>query len=298
MPALLQERGEEGLGAATDSPGLHRDAALFASNEPELAPAPDWAPRPRASHEESASSLRISRILSLAMTLFVHLGMGAFLILAARPQTTRAELAPPAIEDTQMTWVDLSPEPPPVVAPILPPPPEPPRVVAKPKASPAPARAPEVEPEPVPEATMPEPVAVAPTPSPAPVEPVVAEVTPPPTPIETPTPPLAKPVSAAQARREQNAYVRALMAWLLKYRVYPDAAKKDKAQGVVQVRFTIDRGGRVLASSVQKSGGHAALDAAALDVLSRASPVPPMPDSMRMSKLTITLPIEYSLIKD
>ncbi len=298
MPALLQERGEEGLGAATDSPGLLRDTTPFVSNDFEPAPAPDWAPRLRVAHEDSPATLRFSRVLALALTLFVHVGMGAFLILAARPSVDQAELAPPAIEDTQMTWVDLSPEPPPVVAPVLPPPPEPPRVVAKPKATPAPARAPEVEPEPIAEATMPEPVAVAPTPSPAPVEPVVAEVTPPPMPVETPAPPLAKPVSAAQARREQNAYVRALMAWLLKYRVYPDAAKKDKAQGVVQVRFTIDRGGRVLASSVQKSGGHAALDAAALDVLSRASPVPPMPDSMRMSKLTITLPIEYSLIKD
>lgn len=86
------------------------------------------------------------------------------------------------------------------------------------------------------------------------------------------------------------------MAWLVRHRSYPDEAKRRKQQGVVHVKFTIDRDGQVLAARVEKSPGIAALDAAALQVLQHASPVPPMPASMRMSKLTITLPIEYSLV--
>lgn len=295
MPALLQDRGDDPPSAAPDSPAGVRKLALVAPFDAPPAPAPEWAPRVRASHEEDYASPSFSRIFAVSLTLLVHLGLAAFLVLESQPEPLTVEIAPPAFEDTQLTWVDLAPEPPEAARPLPPPPEPPPRPVIKPK--PEPPRAQVVEPEPLPDAPLPEPVAAAPEPAPAPVEPVAAEVTPPPPLIATPAPP-SKPVSAAQARREQNAYVRELMAWLIKFRVYPDAAKKDKAQGVVQVRFTIDREGRVLASSVQKGAGHAALDAAALEVLSRASPLPRMPDSMRMAKLTITLPIEYSLIKD
>jgi protein TonB len=99
-------------------------------------------------------------------------------------------------------------------------------------------------------------------------------------------------------RREQQEYVRALMAWLLRHCVYPDAAKKEKVQGIVHVRFTIDREGRVLSAQVERSPGHPLLDGAALDVLARASPLPAIPASMPMRRLTITLPIEYALRTD
>jgi len=157
------------------------------------------------------------------------------------------------------------------------------------------------------------PVVVAPTPVSQPVavalaEPIAAAAVP----VSIAAPPLTRPVEAdatrqrlpaepaqpadpAAARREQQEYVRALMAWLLRHRIYPDAAKKEKAQGIVQVRFTIDREGRVLSARVERGPGHASLERAALDVLARASPLPPIPPSMPMRRLTITLPIEYAL---
>lgn len=105
-----------------------------------------------------------------------------------------------------------------------------------------------------------------------------------------PRPPLSR-----RARQAQDAYLRELMAWLLRHRVYPDQAKKDKAQGVVQVRFSIDRSGHVLASAVHRGIGYPPLEQAALDVLARADPLPPLPRSLPMQKLTVTLPIEFSL---
>lgn len=83
------------------------------------------------------------------------------------------------------------------------------------------------------------------------------------------------------------------MAALLQQRVYPAAARKAREQGVVHVRFTIDRNGRSLSSKVQRAAG-ALLDAAALEVLQRAAPLPPMA-SMARQTLTITVPIEYRL---
>lgn len=88
------------------------------------------------------------------------------------------------------------------------------------------------------------------------------------------------------------------MAWLARHRTYPDAAKKAKLQGVVHVRFTLDRHGRLLAAGIDRGPGIALLEQAAMDVLQRASPMPPIPESMGISKLTLTLPIEYSLLTD
>jgi len=96
------------------------------------------------------------------------------------------------------------------------------------------------------------------------------------------------------ARRERDAYIRALMAALLQQRTYPAAARKAREQGVVHVRFTIDRDGQVLSSKVQRGAGEL-LDVAALEVLQRAQPLPPIPASMGKQSLTITVPIEYSL---
>lgn len=108
---------------------------------------------------------------------------------------------------------------------------------------------------------------------------------------------VVRPASGA-ARRQQQRYLQDLMAWLARHRTYPDAAKKAKLQGVVHVRFTLDRQGRLLASAVDRGPGIALLERAAMDVLQRASPMPPIPESMGISKLTLTLPIEYSLLTD
>ena len=96
------------------------------------------------------------------------------------------------------------------------------------------------------------------------------------------------------ARRDRDAYIQALMAALLQQRIYPAEARKERVQGVVHVRFSIDLDGRVLASTVQRSAGEL-LDAAALQVLQRAAPLPRIPASMGRQVLTITVPIEYSL---
>lgn len=136
------------------------------------------------------------------------------------------------------------------------------------------------EPERVPAAT----VAPASPPEPVSATPEPRHATPPPT--------------GPRARRAQQRYLRELMAWLARHRTYPDAAKKAKLQGIVHVRFTLDRTGRLLAAAVDRGPGVAILEQAAIDVLQRANPMPPIPESMGLSRLTLTLPIEYSLLTD
>ena len=97
---------------------------------------------------------------------------------------------------------------------------------------------------------------------------------------------------------DPSSYFSELIAWLHQYKDYPAAVKKRKQQGVVVVAFTINRAGEVLVADVQQSSGYPLLDRAALDMLARASPLPPMPESMPRERLNLAVPVEYSLITE
>ena len=128
------------------------------------------------------------------------------------------------------------------------------------------------------------------------------EQTPPPVMTPSPAPPLvtpsqaaAEPVSDAMRARERNYYA-SLMAWLNRKKTYPAEARKARQQGVVSVRFTIDRAGNVISAGIKKGSGFALLDEETLKLMQRASPLPAIPDSLKKQQLTISLPVEYSLI--
>lgn len=73
---------------------------------------------------------------------------------------------------------------------------------------------------------------------------------------------------------------------------YPEAARPGRLHGTVQVHFSVGRDGRLLGASVQESSGYAVLDAAALDLVRRAQPLPILPRDLP-DPLDITLPLEY-----
>ncbi|MBL8246487.1 MAG: TonB family protein [Rhodanobacteraceae bacterium] len=229
------------------------------------------------------------RVAALALTLSAHVvAVGVLVLPDVRALETRhAADAVGAVEDRLTLFVEL-PSPPPAPLPVAPaPPPPPPRPVpAIPMraAAPAPDAPRESVPAPVPAA----PVLIAIANPQAPLAAPAAVLA---TPAATPTP-----ATSAQARRERDAYIRALMAALLQHRSYPPEARRERARGVVQLRFTVSRDGRVLASQVARSAGHPMLDEAALAVLAAADPLPAIPPSLGRETLTVTVPVEYSLI--
>lgn len=70
-------------------------------------------------------------------------------------------------------------------------------------------------------------------------------------------------------------------------------APKGGATGTVIVSFTLDRDGRVTTRSISHSSGSSVLDNAALQLISRANPLPRFPAAMPQETVTFTVPIRY-----
>jgi len=84
-------------------------------------------------------------------------------------------------------------------------------------------------------------------------------------------------------------YLARVQDWLRRYNRYPDAARRAGLQDRVAVTFVIDRWGRVLSFSVLRGSGQPVLDAAARDLLRRASPLPAMPRAIGRRVRTMRL---------
>ena len=193
-----------------------------------------------------------------------------------------------------------------------------------PEAAPAPAVAavqPVAQPQPdyVPPQVLATQVEVPPVLAPLPRDPVVLPPPPPPLPMRraAPAPEAAPPTNALavtpagrgtgtsatpgsdpKARIQEADYFALVSAHLNRKKRYPVEAKKARLQGVVTIRFTVDRDGNVSNVSIRRSSGHDLLDSATLELLQRVAPLPHMPASMRRDSVTLSLPIDYSLKTD
>ena len=93
--------------------------------------------------------------------------------------------------------------------------------------------------------------------------------------------------------RVEADYAAVLLAWLERHKEYPRPARRRGQEGVVLLYVLIDREGRVLQSRIEESSGYPLLDNAALDMLERAAPVPPLPDDMPQERLELVLPVQF-----
>ena len=115
---------------------------------------------------------------------------------------------------------------------------------------------------------------------------------------DTPSPKAAAPkrIDAVAAPKVSPAkWQSRVLSWLNRHKRYPSSAKSRRQEGLVQVAFTVDQGGRVTSSRVTRSSGIPALDQAALDMVRRASPVPAPPPEIASSALRLAVPVDFSL---
>jgi TonB family protein len=104
--------------------------------------------------------------------------------------------------------------------------------------------------------------------------------------VPAPAPSAAPVASPAMASWQQ-----ALIAQLDRFKRYP--AQAHGAEGVVSLGFRIDRQGKLVNSRIEKSSGSLVLDAEALAMIKRASPLPRPPSGIADDDLSIVIPIQY-----
>jgi TonB family protein len=93
------------------------------------------------------------------------------------------------------------------------------------------------------------------------------------------------------AQRVRATWQKELAAHLDRYRRYPSDRSHQAAE--VLVGFKLDRLGHVLSAAIVRSSGDASFDAAALDMMHRASPVPQPPPAVADNGLEFALPVVF-----
>lgn len=95
------------------------------------------------------------------------------------------------------------------------------------------------------------------------------------------------------ARRVRATWQKELVAHLDKHKRYP--ADRSQKTAKIEIRFTLDRMGRVLETNIEKSSGDTAFDEAALAMVRRSDPVPAPPPLIADDGLSFTLPVIFRI---
>lgn len=102
-------------------------------------------------------------------------------------------------------------------------------------------------------------------------------------------------VSAGGAGGAPADYLGQLRAWLERHKDYPRMAQRRRIEGRVMLGFVIDRQGAVLSWRIERSSGHDILDAAVVDLIVRAAPLPAIPAGLALAQLDVVVPIDFGL---
>lgn len=101
------------------------------------------------------------------------------------------------------------------------------------------------------------------------------------------------PLAAGEPDREERAWTVELAGHLNRFKRYPPQARDTGLSGEVELVFLMDAGGAVVKRRVDVSSGHAVLDAAALEMLDRAQPLPAAPGMGGEALRTLRLPVHF-----
>jgi len=89
---------------------------------------------------------------------------------------------------------------------------------------------------------------------------------------------------------------KSLGPWRSKVIAHLNSRKRGIAggAGIATVAFKIDRSGKVMSAKVVNSSGNKALDAEAVALTERASPVPPPPADVQGATLYLKVPVRFT----
>lgn len=92
-----------------------------------------------------------------------------------------------------------------------------------------------------------------------------------------------------------RAYAARVRSWLYAHKIYPRLAKMRREEGIVNVRFVLDRAGLLLDGRIVGSSGCASLDQEAIAMLQRSSPYPKAPREIAGERIEFTAPVAFIL---
>ncbi len=112
----------------------------------------------------------------------------------------------------------------------------------------------------------------------------------------TQKPQASKPEVPSQLQADQTAlaFQRMLLSHIARFRRYPEDARRQGIKGLVAVLFAMRRDGSVADVWVRTTSGNSELDAAAIDTIRRAVPLPHIPSELPDS-LNVLIPVSFNL---
>jgi len=128
-------------------------------------------------------------------------------------------------------------------------------------------------------------------------------VVPIPTPVPDPGPPVEKTTApevkpappAPQLSTDKPTWEGQVLAALNRKKRYPPWSMSRREQGVPYIRFVMDRDGKVLSVSLERSSGYPSLDREAVALPRRAQPLPKPPEGVQPGQAVIELvvPVQF-----
>ncbi len=100
--------------------------------------------------------------------------------------------------------------------------------------------------------------------------------------------------SRGSVQDARSRYIAEVLARIHRAKRYPEQARWKGQEGLVEVRFAIEGGGKVSSVEIVKSSGHSLLDAEARAMVLRAAPFGEIPKEVGM-RLRLIAPIRFEL---
>lgn len=95
------------------------------------------------------------------------------------------------------------------------------------------------------------------------------------------------------AAEAMTRYTQVISSWVKKHMQYPKLAAKRGIHGQAMVRIRLQRNGELVWAKMERETGEALLDHEAINVMKRASPMPPAPPDVQGGEMEFLIPVKF-----
>lgn len=97
----------------------------------------------------------------------------------------------------------------------------------------------------------------------------------------------------AEQTEEIREWQKSIVLMISQAKTYPPKARRERIEGEVQIRFTLDRYGAVISAEIADSAGWPVLDRAALQTVEGIEKMPSPPNYLDGDEFTLLIPLRY-----